>query len=360
MPFESLFQPLTLARGAPMKNRFMLAPLTNQQSHPDGRLSEEEIRWLALRAEGGFGLVMTAAAYVQAVGQGFPGQLGIFSDDQLPGLSRLAELLREGGALSSVQLHHAGARSPAELVGQPVAPSDDAESGARALSLAEVERLRDDFIAAAVRAERAGFDGVEIHGAHGYILTQFLAAETNRREDRYGGDAEGRSRLLLEIVDGVRAATRADFQLGVRISPERYGLLLAEARELAAKLLREAKIDYLDLSLWNVFKQPVEETHQERSLLAWFTDLPRGQVRLGAAGRIAAPAEAKGLLADGLDFVVLGRAAILNAAYPALLRSDPAFVPEAGPVSVDHLIAQGVSPSFVEYLRSFKGMVAAE
>ena len=157
---DQLFAPLSFRHGPAMKNRFMLAPLTNLQSHADGTLSDDEFRWLTYRAQGGFGLTMTCAAHVQAVGQGFPGQLGVFSDAHLPGLTRLASAIRAAGSLSSVQLHHAGIRSPTDLVGQPVAPSDDAETGARALSTGEVEQVIEDFITAAVRAEAAGFDGV--------------------------------------------------------------------------------------------------------------------------------------------------------------------------------------------------------
>jgi 2,4-dienoyl-CoA reductase-like NADH-dependent reductase (Old Yellow Enzyme family) len=146
-----LFAPLAMRRGPAWKNRFMLAPLTNTQSHADGRLSDDEFEWLTYRAEGGFGLVMTCAAHVQRIGQGFPGQLGVFSDDHLPGLTRLAAAIKAKGAVSSVQLHHAGLRSPADLIGEaPVGPSQDAETGARALSLGEVEALIEDFVAAAV------------------------------------------------------------------------------------------------------------------------------------------------------------------------------------------------------------------
>lgn len=118
------FSPLAFARGPAMKNRFALAPLTNSQSHPDGRLSEEEFRWLTLRAKGGFGLTMTCAAHVQQIGHGFPGQLGVFGDEHLEGLARLAAAIKAEGSVSSIQLHHADMRSPAELVGErPVCPS---------------------------------------------------------------------------------------------------------------------------------------------------------------------------------------------------------------------------------------------
>ncbi len=164
---STLFQPLSFSRGPSMKNRFMLAPLTNCQSHDDGTLSDEEFNWLTMRAQGGFGLTMTCAAHVQAVGQGFPGQLGVFADKHLEGLSHLATTIKAHGSVAVCQIHHAGMRSPSELIGtSPVAPSADEKTGARALSLEEVEQLVADFVAAAVRSEKAGFDGVEIHGAH--------------------------------------------------------------------------------------------------------------------------------------------------------------------------------------------------
>jgi 2,4-dienoyl-CoA reductase-like NADH-dependent reductase (Old Yellow Enzyme family) len=353
-----LFAPMSFIRGPAMKNRLMLAPLTNLQSHPDGTLSHDEHRWLTLRAQGGFGLTMTAAAHVQRIGQGFPGQVGIFSDIHIPGLARLAEDIRKAGSLAVVQLHHAGMRSPAALIGEaPVCPSEDADTGSRALTLDEVHSLRDDFIAAAVRADKAGFDGVEIHGAHGYVLCQFLSAETNRRTDAYGGSPENRARLILEIIDGVRAACRADFNLGLRLSPERFGLSLMEVRDLAGRLFSEAKIDYLDMSLWDCFKEPVEEALRGRTLMSYFTDLPRGEVRLGVAGKIMSAADARAMLDAGADFVLLGRAAILHHDWPQKARANPDFRPVSLPVTRAHLEAEGLGPAFVNYMSTWAGFV---
>src|SRR5271170_5232818 len=227
-----------------MKNRFMLAPLTNLQSHPDGRLSDDEFNWLTMRAKGGFGLTMTCAAHVQRQGQGFPGQLGFFGDVHLEGLTRLAAAIRAEHSVAVAQLHHAGMRSPADLIGvQPVCPSDNDEFKARALTGAEVEQVTGDFIAAAERAERAGFDGVELHGAHGYLLCAFLSPETNRRDDRYGGSVENRARIVFDIIKGVRERTRPDFQLGLRLSPERFGLKFAEQLALAERMLTSGDLD---------------------------------------------------------------------------------------------------------------------
>lgn len=353
-----MFDPLTLRHGPSWRNRYALAPLTNTQSNRDGTLSDDEHRWLTMRAQGGFGLVMTCASHVQAQGQGFPGQLGIFADNHLEGLSRLAADLRAHGTASSVQLHHAGYRSPADLVGVPVGPSDDAATGSRGLSTDEVGQLAEDFVLAAVRADRAGFDGVEVHGAHGYVLAQFLSAEDNRRDDRYGGGLAARSTLLLDVLQGIRARCRPDFQLGLRLSPERFGMRLGEVRELCEELLRSEVLDYLDLSLWDTAKLPVEEEFAERTLMRWFTDLERHGTRLGVAGKVMSATRANELVDEGADFVMLGRAAILHHNFPARASSDPGFEVRALPVTADDLAAEGLGPAFVEYMSGWKGFVA--
>src|SRR5580658_1861488 len=356
-----LLDPISFVRGPAWKNRFMLAPLTNLQSHLDGRLSDEEFRWLTFRAKGGFGLVMTCAAHVQRIGNGFPGQLGIFSDDHLPGLTRLAAEIKRLGSVSSAQLHHAGIRSPEALIGEkPVGPSEDTETGARALSTGEVEQLTEDFIAAAVRSEQAGFDGVELHGAHGYILCAFLSPDTNRRDDRYGGSVENRARIVFDIIKGVRERIRPDFQLGLRISPERFGLKFAEQREVARWMLGSGELDYVDMSLWDCFKPPVEEAFATRPLIDWFAELPRGKTRLGAAGKLTRGGDFRRLLDAGADFTILGRAAVLHHDVPKLYAADPDFQPIALPVTRAHLAREGLSPGFVEYMNNWKGFVAQE
>jgi 2,4-dienoyl-CoA reductase-like NADH-dependent reductase (Old Yellow Enzyme family) len=353
-----LFEPLTLAHGPAMKNRFMLAPLTNLQSHPDGTLSDDEFNWLTYRAKGGFAVTMTCAAHVQRIGQGFPGQLGVFGDEHLPGLTLLAAQIKAYGSIAVPQLHHAGKRSPKDLIGEaPVCPSDNAEFGARALTLAEVEQLRDDFIAAAVRCQQAGFQGVELHGAHGYVLAQFLSPEVNQRTDRYGGSVENRARIVHEIIDGVRARTGPEFSLGLRLSPERFGLKLAEIVEVARAILAQGKIDFLDLSLWDYAKEPMEEEFQGRTLMSYFAELPRGKVRLGCAGKVMTPQDARTCLERGMDFVLLGRAAILHHDYPQRLAADAAFTPVKTPVSPAYLRAEGLGPSFVKYMSTWKGFV---
>ncbi|HMO10874.1 MAG TPA: NADH:flavin oxidoreductase [Actinotalea sp.] len=356
----SPFDPLSFAHGPAMTNRLMLAPLTNTQSHPDGTLSDEEHRWLAMRAQGGFGLTMTAAAHVQAVGQGFPGQLGVFGDEHLPGLTRLAADLNAAGTVSYVQLHHAGTRAVAALLAEPpVAPSDDPATGARALTTAEVEQLTVDFVAAARRAQVAGFHGVELHGAHGYLIGQFLSPSLNRRTDRYGGSLENRSRLLLDLVAGVRDACGPDLALGVRLSADRFGILTEEMVEVAEQLVDTGEVDLLDMSLWDVRREATDGPLAGRRLVDLFAGIERGGVRLAVAGQLRRPSDVREVLDLGVDVAVLGRAAILQHDFPRRLAADPAFAPRSAPASSDVLAEEGVSPAFLGYLKErFADLVA--
>jgi 2,4-dienoyl-CoA reductase-like NADH-dependent reductase (Old Yellow Enzyme family) len=360
MSSANLAEPLTFARGPAWAHRIGLAPLTNQQSHADGTLSDDEFSWLSARAEGGFAMVMTCAAHVEATGQGFPGQLGIWGDHQLPGLARLAKGLKARGAVAAVQLHHAGRRSPPDLIDtQPVCAFDDPETGARAQTGADITATIAAFIAAGRRAEAAGFDGVEIHGAHGYLIGQYLDAQNNQRTDGWGGDPLGRTRLLREIIAGLRANTGADFQIGLRLSPERFGIDTLEARSLMANLMAAGQLDYIDLSLWDVAKAPADPALQERTLLGWFADLPRHGTRLGVAGRLMSASACASALRAGADFVLAGRGAVLHHDFARRVLADPAFAAISLPVSRAYLAEERLGAAFIDYMAEWKGFVAA-
>lgn len=357
----SLHDPLSFRRGPAMSNRLALAPLTNLQSHDDGRITEDEFNWLVARATGGFALVMTCAATTHRLGKGFPRQLGVHDDIHLPGLARLATVLRECGVLSSVQLQHSGMRASRELIGEaPVGVVADPRRGVRGLSTGEVEQVIEDFILAGLRAERAGFDGVEVHGAHGYLPCQFLDVERNRRTDRYGGSAENRARMLVEIIDGLRDRTRPDFQIGVRLSPERYGVDLGESRNLAARLMKDGKVDYIDISCWDTFKKPEDPAWQDRALMDWFTDLERFGARLGVAGKLTTARNARECLSRGADFVLIGRGAILHHDFARRVADDADFSSVPLPVTRAHLTAERLGDDFIDYLSSWEGFVADE
>ena len=344
----SLHDRLELAHGPAWANRFALAPLTNTQSHADGTLSEDEYRWLVARAAGGFGLTMTCATYVARAGQAWAGQLGISDDRHLAGLTRLADGIRAAGSVSSVQLHHAGRRSDPSVTGVPnVAPWDDPDKDTRALSTGEVQQAVEDFVVAAERAERAGFDGVEVHGAHGYLICQFLDGRHNQRTDGYGGSLEDRSRMLFEVLRGIRERTRADFQVGLRLTPQGNGIVLDEGVAVAQRVLDSGLVDYLDMSLWDAFMTVDEEGSL---LIDAFVGLERGGTRLGVAGRIRSAQQARWCMSKGADFVDLGRAAIVHHDFPRQAESDHAFAMAPLPVTREHLHAERVSETFVEYL----------
>jgi 2,4-dienoyl-CoA reductase-like NADH-dependent reductase (Old Yellow Enzyme family) len=135
-------------------------------------------------------------------------------------------------------------------------------------------------------------------------------------------------------------------------------LKLSEIKILAQRLMTEAKVDYIDMSLWDVFKEPEEAEHKGKTLLAHFVELERGAVRLGAAGKITTAEHVRTVLSQGMDFVLLGRAAILHHDFPRLMEKDPSFKPIALPVSAAHLEKEGLSPTFLNYMRTWKGFVA--
>ncbi|MCP4884830.1 MAG: NADH:flavin oxidoreductase [Flavobacteriales bacterium] len=355
---KPFYSPVHFTCGSSMKNRFMLAPLTNRQSFENGQLSDDEFQWLTMRAQGQFGLVMTCASHVQEIGKGFSGQLGIFNDDQIPGHQRLSSSIQSYGSLAVIQLHHAGMRSPADIIDQaPVCPSVNEKTGARALSLSEVKKLRDDFIQAAVRAKKAGYDGVEVHGAHGYILTQFISKEINKREDQYGGSLLNRSRLLFEIVNGIRDVCGKDFLIGVRLSPEKFGMELKEVKGLCKRLVDEENIDFLDISLWDCFKLPEDIQFQDLSLLEHFTEMDYKHVKLTVAGKINNAKEAGQILDAGVDFVTIGRSGILHHDFPIKVMENPDFIPVKTPVSEEHLRKEGLSDTFITYMKRWPNFV---
>lgn len=347
-PTRSLADTLRPARGAAWRNRVALAPLTNTQS-PGGHLSDAEHDWLVARARGGMAFTLTAAAHVSPEGQTFPGQMAVHSDAFLPGLERLATALNATGTVSAVQLQHGGARAVEVPEGERLAPWDDPAKGVRALTTGEVERVVSDFVAAALRAERAGFAGVQVHGAHGYLLGQFLNAERNQRTDRYGGSQENRFRIIHEVVREVRAATGPSFHVGLRLSPERYGIPLAEGVALAGEVMTSGLLDHLDLSLWDVRSAP-HDPDVEGLLVEQFTSLPRHSTLLGIAGAISSAKDVRWCLDTGADFVSVGRAAIAHHDFAERVVADPDFTADAPPYSRDRLAAEAVSPAFQDYL----------
>ncbi len=356
----SLATPITFRSGATARSRLALAPLTNQQSHEDGTISVDEHTWLERRAAGGFAIVETCAAHVSPEGQGFPGQLGVWGDHQLPGLRSLAAALAGHGALGLVQLYHGGVRSPSALTGQqPISASafDETSPGferPRPATAAEIDRVHLDFVAAARRSAEAGFAGVELHAAHGYLFSQFLSRTINQRDDDWGGSLVNRARLLRDVARSVRAACPAPFTVGVRLSPEDFGhahgIDLDDTVQVAAWLAEDG-LDFVHVSLWDGRK--LSTKYPDRHPLALFrAALPR-DVPIVAAGKVWTRDDAEALRDHGADIIAVGRAAILDPDWARKALAGP-FEPERGPLTREQFRQRGVGDRFVDYLHRFK------
>lgn len=350
-----LDSPIRLRCGLELSNRIALAPLTNLQSHEDGTLGDDELRWLVARARGGFGLVSTCAAFVSAEGRAWNGQLGVGEDDHLAGLTRLAGEIREHGAAAIVQLHHGGSKAtlaPGDRLSASDCPS------IRAATPDDLRRVTADFVAAARRAEAAGFSGVEIHGANGYLFTQFLSPRENRRTDEYGGGIEGRARLLREVHRAVRAAMSPSFAVGVRISPVDVWAGLDLRLEDSVRVggwLAEDGVDFVHLSLADAGGPPPNEEGGPPVARAFREALP-DDVPVLAAGGLWDRDDAARATDAGVDVVVLGRAAIVHADWPRVSAATN-WIPRKPQWTVDWLREAAVGPAFVEYLLRFPGLV---
>jgi 2,4-dienoyl-CoA reductase-like NADH-dependent reductase (Old Yellow Enzyme family) len=260
-----LFSPLQL-RDVRMRNRVAVSPMC-QYSATDGVPTSWHLVHLGCRAVGGAGLVMAEATAVSEEGRISPGDSGLWNDTQGAAWAPIAAFIAAQGAVPGVQLGHAGRKASCDVPwrgGEPLAPASGAWQTVapsavpfaeghpvpRALSLAEVQALPDAFAAAARRAVAAGFAAVEVHAAHGYLLHQFLSPLANHREDAYGGDFEGRIRLLVEVAEAIRATFPAGLPLLVRVSATDWaqgGWDLPQTVELARRL-RDRGVDLVDCS----------------------------------------------------------------------------------------------------------------
>lgn len=199
-----------------LKNRVIMAPMTTRHADADGFVTDASLAYYKARADGGVGLVTIEMASPERAGKHRHFELAIYDDRFLPGLRRLVEVIHEGGAKASIQLGHGGGHTRIDIAGEtPVAPSaipHSVQEGhtetivPEAMTIERIARARDAFVAAARRAAAAGVDAVEIHGAHGYLISQFLAPAENRRDDAYGGSLENRARFAIEITRAVKAA----------------------------------------------------------------------------------------------------------------------------------------------------------
>jgi 2,4-dienoyl-CoA reductase-like NADH-dependent reductase (Old Yellow Enzyme family) len=329
-----LMSPLTL-RGTTFRNRAWLAPMCQYSAGPDGVPTDWHLAHLGARAVGGFGLVMAEATAVVPEGRISPHDVGLWDDAQVAAWRPITAFVRGRGAVAGVQLAHAGRKAstyrgfgegsgtvPVDDGGwETVGPSAEAFAGYAApqeLTAAQVAEVPGQFAAATRRALDAGFDVVEVHAAHGYLLHQFLSPLSNHRTDAYGGSLEARARLLLDTVDAVRGVLPEDRPLLVRVSATDWteGGLTVEDVARVAVWLREHGVDLVDVSTGgNVHATiPVGPGYQVPAA---------GQIRAtagvatAAVGLITTAEQAEQVLAEGAaDAVMIGRPALFDPSWP--------------------------------------------
>ncbi|MDG1480772.1 MAG: NADH:flavin oxidoreductase [Myxococcota bacterium] len=361
-----MFAPYTFARSQrTVANRFVVAAMTNMQSHPDGQLHPRELAWLRLRAEGGFGIVTTCAAHVRIDGQGWPGELGVFADHLLPGLTDLAGSITDAGSLGLVQIFHGGMRAPSALTGQTPWSATAFQIDRpgfevpRPATESDILDTIEAFASAAARCEAAGFGGVELHGAHGYLLAQFLGRNTNTRSDRWGGASlKNRARLLLETLRAVRARTSERFIIGVRISPEitDIGIELDESLQVAA-WLADAGADFVHASLWDAWGKTRAHPSDPVPLTTRFRAALPSACPLMVAGGVWTPRQAAEIQEQGADFIAMARVAIAHPDWPRRAQADPEYSPSRPPYTPQVLAEAGLSDVFIDYMRRWAGFV---
>lgn len=327
--YPHLFSPLRIGRLA-LPDRFAMAPMTTNYAALDGSVTPELCDYLAARARGGYSLIVTENMGVHPSGRVMPRMVMADDDRHVEGMARLADAIHAAGGRAIAQISHCGRQSRSKFTGMPlVAPSAIPcplnREMPRALSLDEVAAMEQAFVAAARRVEVAGYDGVEIHAAHGYLMCSFLSAYSNRRDDRYGGSLENRMRFLLNVVDGIRRAS--DIPLTVRISAEEFvenGNTLEQAAVIA-RALEAHGVSGISVSVG------VYESFNTQSMVSgeaegrWLPVAGAIAREVGmpvfGVGRIRRPEVAEAAIAAGQCAVPLfGRAAIADAELPMKVR----------------------------------------
>ncbi len=237
-----------------LRNRLVLPPITTNYGSSKGIVTQDILDFYKERAKD-VGLVIVEATSVHSAGRIVPGSLGLWDDSQVSGMAKLVKTIHKQGAIAVIQLNHAGSRcTPVKTKRHGFSPSGVAfrpDVEPIIMNTEDIEQLIRDFSRAAVRAEKAGFDGVEIHGAHLYLLSQFLSPLTNKRDDRYGGNAKGRATLALEIVKEVRKNLAPDYPIFFRINAEEriLGGQTLEDAVIIGRLLKDAGVDVFDVTL---------------------------------------------------------------------------------------------------------------
>lgn len=332
--YQALFEPFTFPCGLTMKNRLALAPMTHCSSHPDGTVSEQELRYYRSRAQG-LGMVLTAAASVALDGKGFNQQFGVHDDAMLPGLKILADTLHQQDTLAILQIHHGGRMSSPELVPDGKIYSASAipaprEGAQTPLEMTEAHILQtiQAFGDATRRAIQAGFDGVELHGANTYLLQQFFSPHSNRRTDRWGGDVQQRMTFPLAVIDVVKTTVKThasqSFIVGYRFSPEEIenpGITLEDSLLFADELAKQG-LDYLHVSSNQFWGGSLRDESDKTSRVVRIQEAVGQRIPVMGVGSLHTPDEVLNAFNAGVPLLALGRELVIEPQWVSKLQAD--------------------------------------
>ncbi|ENC1712052.1 NADH-dependent flavin oxidoreductase, partial [Escherichia coli] len=350
----SLFSPFMLTEKIKLRNRIVMAPMTTWSANPDGTISEQELEFYKRRSQN-VGLVITGCTYVTPSGIGFTHEFAAYDDRFINSLEKLAAAAKSGGAPAILQIFHAGNKAIPELVPNNdviSASASSVKSGdfmkrvvqSREMTENEIQETIRAFGDVTKRAIKAGFDGIELHGAHGFLLQNFFSPLFNQRNDRWGGDLEGRMRFPLAVLQEVKNvvyeyATKP-FAIGYRISPEESatgGLRIEDTYKLLDRLISSG-ISYIHTSLVSINDSyPVESPNGPRTIELILNHIA-GRVPVIAAGKIRTPSQAQEAISTGLPLVAIGKGLVINPEWVTLAESgrgheiqttlNPQLVPE--------------------------------
>lgn len=325
--YNSLFESFKFKNGISLRNRVVMSPMTTWASNDDYTISDGEVNYYRRRVTG-VGLVITGCTHVQPNGIGFTNEFAAYDDKFIPSLRRLADAAKSGGAAAVLQIFHAGSKALPDLTPNgDVVSSSAVETEAtgfapsvmpRELSHDEVWEVIHAFGETTRRAIEAGFDGVEIHGAHGFLVQNFFSPYFNRREDDWGGSLENRLRFPLAIVKEMKRVIQKHavkpFILGYRISPDEHqegGIRMKDTYVLIDCLI-EAEVDYVHASLADALSSKPVDSQDDRTYLELIVEHVNSRIPLLAAGSMVTPGDAAKGLDKGLNLAVIGHALITD------------------------------------------------
>ncbi len=318
-----LWEPFRIGR-MELKNRVVMPPMVTRYASDGGFVTKRTKDYYEARARGGAGLIIVEATYVHRQGWAFPNQIGISDDKFIPGMRELVDVVHKHGARIGIQIHHGGREAKSTVNGlQPVSASPLpglAGETPREMAVEEIAETAAYFADAALRAKTAGFDGVELHAAHGYLIDQFLSPNSNKRKDEYGGSVRNRARFLLEIIADVIEAVGDDYPVWCRMDGKEYGVegITLEDAQKTARLVQEAGLAAIHVSAWG----PASPTNRTTPTFTpvVIEDLAEGikkavSIPVIAVGRIT-PEDAERLLEEGkADLIAIGKAMLADAEW---------------------------------------------